>query len=124
MGAYERQEFERAVAGINRIPDPGDAGTIVVDRSPAVCILTTGASGETRTLAEPTAPGIRVQLSMSVHGGGDAVVTVAGTVNQTGNNTITFGVATDVIFLESIPLTATTYRWVDAGKDGAALSTV
>ena len=103
------------------ITDPGNAGAIPVTGSGYVPIVTAGA--ETRTLAAPTFAGQVIQLAMKTDGG-DCVVTVAGTnINQTGNNTITFNDAGDVVTLEGIYV-GSGLRWRVLRNDGASLTTV
>jgi len=104
------------------INDPGDAGTIHVPKhNNLVCILNTGGA-ETRVMGAPTFPGQCATLLFNVDGG-DAVVTIAATVNQTGNNTLTFADAGDFIELRGCLLTGA-LKWRTAGNDGVALSTV
>jgi|GEM_PF-1399471 hypothetical protein len=103
------------------LADPGDAAAIPVTRSASVAI-TTGGSGETNTLAIPSFAGQVLVLSLDVDGGGDRVVTVAGAVNQTGNNTITLANAGESRTLRSAQV-AGALVWRDVGGD-AALSTV
>ena len=85
-------------------------------------VFATGASGETNTLAAPTASGQRIKLFCRSHGGGDRVITVASGINQTGNTVMTFGLADDFIVLESIRKTNSTYVWRVTANDGVALS--
>lgn len=106
------------------VSDPGDAGAIPVStQHHFVCDLTTGASGETRTMGAPAFPGQCCTLSLNVDGGGDAVVTIAATVNQTGNNTLTLADAGDHIKLEGALKTGA-LQWRVVANDGVALSTV
>jgi hypothetical protein len=56
--------------------------------------------------------------------GGDAVVTSDSPVNQTGNNTMTFGAILDTITFVGIADGASSYRWSVVGNDGVALTTV
>lgn len=102
------------------IADPGDAGAIAVDKS-GVCAITTE-DAETRTLAIPTKVGQQVALVLDVDGG-NCVVTVAGGVNQTGNNTITMGDAGDTVVLTGVQV-AGALVWRLVVNDGTALSTV
>lgn len=102
------------------IADPGDAGAIPVTRS-GTCAITTAAA-ETRTLAIPTFAGQVLSLSFDVDVG-DAVVTVAAAVNQTGNNTLTLADAGDHIRLEGVQV-AGALVWRVIANDGVALSTV
>lgn len=119
--SISRDLHEAASGAMNRIKDPGTTGTIRVDRGNAVCMLVSGADAETRTLAEPTAPGLFLLLGMAEDGGGTITTTVAGTINQTGNTTIAMADVTDAVLLVSIPLTETTFRWMVVVNDGATL---
>lgn len=104
------------------ISDPGDGGAIPVTRS-GVCAITTGGSGETRTLADPDQAGLTITLTLDVDGGGDAVVTVATAFNDTGNNTITLADAGETITLVATQIAGSPV-WRLVENDGAALSTV
>lgn len=68
--------------------DPGNAGTITVDRSPAVVALVSGGV-ETRTLARPTRVGVQVVIYMEVDGG-DITLSVTGGYNEAGDTTFLF----------------------------------
>jgi hypothetical protein len=116
------QEMYPAVQRVAAIADPGNAGAIPVLRS-GNCAITTGAAGETRTLAAPATPGLTLVLTHSVDGGGNAVITAASGINQTGNNTITLGDAGDLLVLISA-VVAGVPVWRVAANDGAVLSTV
>jgi hypothetical protein len=102
------------------IADPGAAGAISPARS-GNCALTTAAA-ETRTLAIPARVGTLLAITLDVDGG-DAVITVAAAINQTGNNTITMGDAGDTIVLEAVQVGGAK-RWRVLVNDGCALSTV
>lgn len=102
------------------IADPGNAGAIPVVASGNVAITTTAA--QTRTLANPAAAGIELAISLAVDGG-DAVITAAAGVNQTGNNTITMNDAGDTIVLKSVKV-GSAYRWLVMVNDGCTLATV
>jgi predicted RecA/RadA family phage recombinase len=102
------------------IADPGNAGAIPVTASGHVDIVT--AAAETRTLAAPSFVGQELILSLKTDGG-DCVITVATTVNQTGNNTITLNDAGDAVLLVA-KANGTNKRWSVASNDGASLSTV
>lgn len=103
----------------NAITDPGDAGAIPVTRSGHVAIVTEGA--ETRTLAAPTFPGQQLLIYMKTDGG-NCTITCATTVNETGNDTITFSNTGEAVLLHGVEEGAT-YRWRVTTADGAALST-
>jgi len=102
------------------IADPGNAGAIPVTASGHCEIVTAGA--ETRTLAAPTFNGQELLLSMKTDGG-DAVITCATTVNQTGNNTITLNDAGDAVRLVA-KQNGANLRWSVVSNDGATLATV
>ena len=68
------------------IPDPGNAGAIDVSHS-GICEITTAAA-ETRTLADPAFRGQQLDIVMVVDTG-DAVITAASPMNQTGNTILT-----------------------------------
>lgn len=103
------------------LEDPGDGEAIPVTRS-GVCALTTGGSGETRTLADPDQAGLFLTLTLDVDGGGDAVVTVATAFNDTGNDTITFADAGETLSLVATQIDGNPV-WRLVENDGAALST-
>lgn len=83
-----------AAASALLIADPGDGQAIAVTHG-GVCALTSGASGETRTLAIPTFLGQRISLSHDVDGGGAIEITVAADFDQSGNDKITMQDAGD-----------------------------
>lgn len=127
LGYTAAIEVEAALAEIFplvpvAVADPGDAGAIPVTRSGKVAI-TTGAVGETRTLAIPDGIGRRLTLSLDVDGGGDAVVTAAAAINQTGNNTITMNDAGDTIELVAVQVGGVLV-WRTVFNDGTTLTTV
>lgn len=102
------------------ITDPGNAGAIPVTKSGYCPLVTAGA--ETRTLGAPTFIGQRLQLHLKTDGG-DCVVTCSTTINQTGNNTITFNDAGDCIELVAKE-NGSNLRWSLVFNDGTSLSTV
>lgn len=115
-------EMLPAVDKLAVIADPGDAGAIPVLRS-GVCAITTAAAAETRTLAVPASVGITLSIICDTYAVGDAVITVASAINQTGNNTITLGAAADMIELKSMTVGGSIV-WRVVANDGAALTTV
>lgn len=68
--------------------DPGDAGTITVDRNPCYVPLRSAAA-ETRTLARPTKTGVKAVLFME-DDGGDITLTVTGGYDEAGTTSFTF----------------------------------
>jgi hypothetical protein len=111
-----------ALVAADVVADPGDAAAIPVTNS-AIIAMTSGASGETGTLAIPTFAGQRLILTLDVDGGGDRVVTAAAAVNTTGNNTLTFGDAGDFLELVGVQV-AGALVWRISANDGVGLTTV
>lgn len=108
--------------GAYELPDPGDGAEIAVAQWAHIA-MTTGASGETNTLADPVKSGQRLALTLLVDGGGDRVITADSAINQTGNTIMTFGAAADSCILESFMVAASgTYKWRVVYNDGVALS--
>jgi hypothetical protein len=105
---------------IQAITDPGDAGAIPVTAT-GYCPLVTAAA-ETRTLAAPSFIGQELELYLKTDGG-DCVVTCATGLNQTGNNTATFGDAGDLLLLRAVESGAN-IRWRVVANDTVALATV
>ena len=68
--------------------DPGNGGTLVVDRHPCYFGLVS-AGAETRTLARPAVRGVEVTVAMKTDGG-DVTLTVTGGFNEVGDTTFTF----------------------------------
>lgn len=104
----------------NVIADPGDGAAIPVTKSGSIAITT--AAAETNTLAIPTFAGQQLSLICDVYSVGDRVVTVEGTVNQAGNNTLTFGAAADHIVLVGAQV-AGALVWRVQANDGVGLTT-
>jgi predicted RecA/RadA family phage recombinase len=104
----------------NAITDPGASGAIPVTASGHVAIVTTGV--QTRTLAAPSYPGQQMLLYMKTDGG-NCTITCATTINETGNNTITFANTGEAVLLIAVE-EGSNYRWRLATADGASLSTV
>lgn len=102
------------------VQDPGDAGTLYVDRQFAVIALTTGASGETRTLPDPKMAGQRLFLYMKTDGGGDCVVTASSAVDLAANTAITFGDVGDYVDLVGVEDGSSTYAWRAVDSKGVA----
>lgn len=105
----QRAAYDMAQAPL-AITDPGDTNTIVLADFGAQCEMVSGASAETRTLANPDRPGILSTLRLKTDGGGDVTVTAANGLNVTGNTTAVFADAGDQLFMESVSATSG-YRW-------------
>ncbi len=126
-GYTDESDVEAAIAEIYPfipadVADPGDTGAIAVARSGA-CAVTTGGSGETRTLAAPDAVGRQLTITLDVDGGGDCVITAATAINVTGNNTITMADAGDNITLVGAEVGGSKV-WRVVENDGPTLTTV
>ena len=102
------------------VADPGNAGAIAVTAN-GMCALTS-AGAETRTLAIPTFAGQQLAIICDTYVG-NIVITSAQAINQAGNNTMTFGVVNDSIFLVAMTIGGA-LCWRVVGNDGVALSTV
>ena len=112
MSAHnEIYELDRAP---HTITDPGASGAIPSDQSGVVNIVT--ATAETRTLAAPVRPGIRLCINFLTDGG-DCTITVASAYNAAGATTITLADAGDMILLQSRAY-GTAFRWVQLATDG------
>lgn len=105
----------------NKIADPGNAGAIPVNQGNGHIDIVTAGS-ETRAIAAPVFEGQKLLLVSKTHVG-NAVVTVASTINSTGNNTITISAAGQNILLVGV-ISGSTFRWMVVANDGTALSTV
>lgn len=110
--------LQRLLECEKRVPDPGNAGTIEVDRDLGVCALTTSGA-ETRTLPAPSDIGIRLSLCLEADGG-DCTLTVTGGYDETGSTTITFGDTGDSVHLVSVAQGTRTYVWRVIGYDGVS----
>jgi hypothetical protein len=127
MGTAHRVRHDLAFSqGIGE--DPGASGTIDVNKKWSQVVQLVSAAAETRTLQTPEYEGAVITLYMLTDGGDITLSTEGGElVNQTGNNTLTFGAVADSITLECVVgshLGANTARWIITHNDGVALSTV
>ena len=97
--------------------DPGDGGLIHVTEDLQICEMVSAAA-ETRTLDNPTKPGIRFILRLMTDGG-NVVVTAANGFNAAGETEATFADASDLLSLISVTHTSG-YRWeIMEGNVGA-----
>ena len=106
------------------VEDPGNAGTITIDRNPAVVELVS-ADSETRTLADPRASGRVLTLVMKTDVG-DIVVTASTAYDENGSTTITFANTGEFVKFVSIPDPASSgdYVWRVTSYDGATGPTI
>lgn len=104
------------------LADPGNAGAIPVTEVDAICLLTTAAPGETRTLAAPAWLGQKLQIGHDVlAGGGTVATTVATAIDQTGGTQIDMNAAGDVIKLEATRI-AGVLAWRIAFNESCAIT--
>ena len=123
MGTPPHRIHHDLYRGPKLMTDPGDTKTIRPNKDLQICEMVTGASGETRTLANPTKAGIRFVLRLKTDGGGNAVVTAAAGLNVGLDTVATFADASDFLSMISVSLTATTYRWeILEGNVGTVVS--
>lgn len=102
------------------VPDPGNGGTLTIDRWGMVVPMRSGVSTETRTLAQPTKAGLLVMLALDVNGGGGVTVAVTGGYNAAGDANIAFGSAGNFVALLSVKVGASCY-WRVVTQEGTGL---
>ena len=105
------------------IVDPGDAGTIAVDRSLGICSIVTDAS-ETRKIASPERAGIILAICFKTDGGDVAITGAGSEILNSGNGTettATMADAGDLLVLMSINKGADIV-WSPIANNGAAMS--
>lgn len=102
------------------ITDPGDGNAIVVSSSGYVS-LTSGGSGETRTIADAEFPNDTIDIYFKTDGGGDIVITAASPINQNGDTIMTFSDIGEHIRLTSIE-DGGDLEWRVLANDGVVLS--
>lgn len=111
MGTPPHRIHHDLYRGPKKLKDPGNAGIIRANADLQICEMVSGASGETRTLANPTKPGIRLVLRLKTDGGGDVVVTASAGLNVALETTATFADASDFLSLISVTISGTSHRW-------------
>ena len=103
--------------------DPGNAGTIELDRSMGVCSVVTAAS-ETRKIGSPPRTGVIVTVCLKTDGGDLAITGAGGEILNSGSGTetpATMADAGDVLTLISVSKGANIV-WAILANHGAALS--
>ena len=103
--------------------DPGNAGTIELDRSMGVCSVVTAAS-ETRKIGSPQRTGVIVTVCLKTDGGDLAITGAGGEILNSGSGTettATMAAAGDVLTLISVSKGANIV-WAILANHGAALS--
>ena len=105
------------------IVDPGDAGTIAVDRSLGICSIVTAAS-ETRKIASPERAGIILAICFKTDGGDVAITGSGSEILNSGagtETTATMADAGDLLVLMSINK-GSDIVWSPIANNGAAMS--
>lgn len=105
--------------GPGRLNDPGDAGTITVEVWGQTCSIVT-AGVETRTLAQPTKPGILCAVGMHTDGG-TMTLTVTGGYNASADTTLTYDTAGDFAVFYSID-NGGSYYWRPIAGVGSGIT--
>lgn len=103
--------------------DPGNAGTISLDRSFGVCSVVTAAS-ESRKIGSPQRTGIVVTVCLKTDGGDLAITSAGGEILNSGSGTettATMADAGDVLTLISVHKGANIV-WAVLANHGATLS--
>ena len=103
--------------------DPGNAGTINLDRTMGVCSVVTAAS-ETRKIGSPQRTGIIITVCLKTDGGDLAITGAGGEILNSGSGTettATMADAGDVLTLISVSKGANIV-WAILANHGAALS--
>ena len=106
-----------------QIVDPGNGGTIPVDRTLGICNLVSAGS-ETRKIASPERAGIILALCCKTHGGNIAVTGAGSEILNSGNGsetTATLNAAGDLVVLMSIEK-GSDIIWSPVGNSGVAMT--
>lgn len=101
--------------GPGRLEDPGDTKTITFTQWGQICSVVTTAA-QTRTLAQPTKPGILATIALD-EDGGDLTLTVTGGYNDEAATSVTFDAAGDFVTFISIKV-GTSYYWRVVTQEG------
>ena len=105
------------------IVDPGNAGTIAVDRSLGICSIVTAAS-ETRKIASPERAGIILAICFKTDGGDVAITGAGGEILNSGagtETTATMADAGDLLVVMGINK-GSNIVWSPIANNGAAMS--
>ncbi len=103
--------------------DPGNAGTIDLDRSMGVCSVVTAAS-ETRKIGSPQRAGVIITVCLKTDGGDLAITGAGGEILNSGSGTettATMADAGDTLTLISVSKGANIV-WAVLANHGATLS--
>lgn len=103
------------------LPDPGTGNAIPFTRW-GMYNLVTAAAGETNTLANPVKAGCLIGFNhVATTGGGTRIITVAASINEAANTTITLTHAREAIWLISVAIAAGAFRWQVLVNQGTTL---
>lgn len=108
--------------GPKLLTDPGNAAIIRPSADLQICEMVSGASAESRTLANPTKPGIRFTLRLLTDGGGNVDVYAENGLNTQLETNAVFADAGDHLSLISVTKSAGVYRWEALVQAGASLA--
>jgi hypothetical protein len=97
----------------SEIKDPGDGGSIVVNKSLAICNLVS-LGAETRTLPRPSREGVILTIFFQKVGG-NIVLTVTGGFDLGGTTIYAFTSVNMFLSLQSFRLSDGTLRWMKIG---------
>ena len=123
MGTPPHRIHHDLYRGPKIITDPGDAGIIRASADLQICEMTLGSGSETRSLATPTKPGIRLVIRLKTDGGGTLVLTASAGLNVALETQATFADASDFLSLISVTISAGSHRWeVLEGNVGTVIS--
>jgi len=98
------------------LPDPGDDGTITVDRDRAYVPLVTEGASEARSLSDPPVVGCELVLFHKTDGG-DVDVTAVSQIDNSGNTILSFAEAGDWVKLVAVE-EGTSLEWRIVGGEG------
>lgn len=123
MGTPPHRIHHDLYRGPKILADPGDGGIIRAIADLQICEMVLGSGSETRALANPTKPGIRLVVRLKTDGGGTLVLTAAAGLNVALETQATFADASDFLSLISVTISAGSFRWeVLEGNVGTVIS--
>jgi len=112
--------------GPKTLDDPGDGGVIRAVEDLSICEMVSGTVAESRTLANPSKPGLRLVLRMVTNGGGAITVTAANGLTVSLSTSTVFNAVGDMLSLISVTHTVgdpRTYRWqTEDGNVGVTIA--
>lgn len=112
--------LQRLLECEKRIDDPGDAGTIRVDRNFGVVALQGTTGTQTRTMPDPEDLGVRCTIAVEAITSGTITVTFSSAYDEAGTTTKAFTATGQTMDLISVPQGARTYVWREVRSDGAS----